>query len=87
MWFWVAVLAKFWVSDNLMNKLRSLKSIMISILFKSGFRLTATYFLLLVQKKVSKEKYTPVKSLIFALFQFSLRQFSKLAALKQTKIA
>ena len=49
----------------------------------------ATYFLLLVQKKVSKEKYTPVKSLIFALFQFSLRQFSKLAItlLKQTKIA
>lgn|GEM_PF-3617088 len=49
----------------------------------------AAYFLLLVQKKVSKEKYPPVKSLIFALFQFSLRQFSELATalLKQTKIA
>ncbi|TWU84980.1 hypothetical protein FRB14_04610 [Haemophilus influenzae] len=57
--------------------------------FTLGFRLMATYFLLLVQKKVSKEKYPPVKSLIFALFQFSLRQFSKLATrlLRQTKIA
>jgi len=57
--------------------------------FTLGFRLMAAYFLLLVQKKVSKEKYPPVKSLIFALFQFSLRQFSELATalLKQTKIA
>jgi len=40
-------------------------------------------------KESKQRKVLPVKSLIFALFQFSLRQFSKLATtlLKQTKIA
>ncbi|AWP55009.1 hypothetical protein DLK00_01075 [Haemophilus influenzae] len=40
-------------------------------------------------KESKQRKVPPVKSLIFALFQFSLRQFSKLATrlLRQTKIA
>ncbi|KAJ01277.1 hypothetical protein CN11_08890 [Haemophilus influenzae] len=38
-------------------------------------------------KESRQRKHAPVKSLFFALFQFSQRQFAELATLKQTQIA
>ena len=38
-------------------------------------------------KESRQRKHAPVKSLFFALFQFSKRQFAELATLKQMQIA